>query len=126
MRRLVALALERLIAHVESLPRQPSADVAGAAELARSLRESLPEQGAPYEELLALLFDRAVPKSFNTAGPGYLAYIPGGGLFDSALADLIADSVNRFTGVWMPAPLLVQLETNVIRWLCGIVGYPEE
>src|SRR5258708_8392933 len=76
MRRLVALALERLIAHVESLPRQPSADVAGAAELARSLRESLPEEGAPYEELLALLFERAVPKSFNTAGPGYLAYIP--------------------------------------------------
>src|SRR5258708_4831902 len=96
MRRLVALALERLIAHVESLPRQPSADVAGAAELARSLRESLPEQGAPYEELLALLFERAVPKSFNTAGPGYLAYIPGGGLFHAGVADLIADVTNRF------------------------------
>src|SRR5258708_15389109 len=124
MRRLVALALERLIAHVESLPRQPSADVAGAAELARSLRESLPEQGAPYEELLALLFERAVPKSFNTAGPGYLAYIPGGGLFHAGVADLIADVTNRFVGVWMAAPGPVQIEANVGRWLCDMVGYP--
>ena len=117
MRRLVMLALERLVAHVESLPRQPSADVAGAAELARSLRESLPEEGAPYEDLLALLFESAVPKSFNTAGPGYLAYIPGGGLFHAGVADLIADVTNRFVGVWMAAPALVQIEANVGRWL---------
>src|SRR5213594_5008972 len=126
MRRLVELAVDRIVAHIESLPSQPSVDVEGGVELARSLSEPLPETPTPYAQLLDLLFDRAVPKSFNTAGPGYLAYIPGGGLFDSALADLIADSVNRFTGVWMPAPLLVQLETNVIRWMCGIVGYPEE
>ena len=124
MRRLVMLALERLVAHVESLPRQPSADVAGAAELARSLRESLPEEGAPYEDLLALLFERAVPKSFNTAGPGYLAYIPGGGLFHAGVADLIADVTNRFVGVWMAAPGLVQIEANVGRWLCEMAGYP--
>jgi aromatic-L-amino-acid/L-tryptophan decarboxylase len=124
MRRLVQLAMDRLMAHVESLPRQRSADVAGAAELARSLREPLPESGSEYEDLLALLFDRAVPKSFNTAGPGYLAYIPGGGLFHAAVADLIADVTNRFVGVWMAAPALVQIEANVGRWLCEMVGYP--
>jgi aromatic-L-amino-acid decarboxylase len=125
MRRLVQLALERLVAHVESLPRQPSADVAGAAEVARSLREPLPpEEGAPFEALLELLFDRAVPKSFNTAGPGYLAYIPGGGLFHAGLADLVADVTNRFVGVWQAAPALVQIEANVGRWFCEMVGYP--
>jgi aromatic-L-amino-acid decarboxylase len=125
MRRLVQLALERLVAHVESLPRQPSADVAGAAEVARSLREALPpEEGAPFEALLELLFDRAVPKSLNTAGPGYLAYIPGGGLFHAGLADLVADVTNRFVGVWQAAPALVQIEANVGRWFCEMVGYP--
>ena len=124
MRHLVQLAMDRIVAHVESLPRQPTADVSGAAELARSMRESLPEDGSAYEELLATLFDRAVPKSFNTAGPGYLAYIPGGGLFHAAVADLIADATNRFVGVWMAAPALVQIEANVGRWLCEMVGYP--
>jgi aromatic-L-amino-acid decarboxylase len=124
MRRLVHAALDRIVAHVESLPAQPAADVAGAAELARSLAEPLPESGATFDSLLDLLFDLAVPKSFNTAGPGYLAYIPGGGLFHTAVADLIADTVNRYVGVWQAAPALAQLEANVGRWLCEIVGYP--
>src|SRR6478736_6701789 len=58
MRRLVEGALERIVAHIESLPRQKAADVEGAVEIARSVRESLPETGRPYEELLDLLFDR--------------------------------------------------------------------
>jgi aromatic-L-amino-acid decarboxylase len=124
MRRLVQSALDRIVAHVESLPRQPSADVDGAAELARSLAGPMPEAGRPFEDLLDLLFDRAVPKSFNTAGPGYLAYIPGGGLFHTAVADLIADTVNRYVGVWQAAPALSQLEANVVRWFCDVAGYP--
>src|SRR5438552_2704986 len=124
MRRLVELAVDRIVAHIESLPSQPSVDVEGGVELARSLSEPLPETPTPYAQLLDLLFERAVPKSFNTAGPGYLAYIPGGGLVHTALADLIADAVNRYVGVWAAAPALVQLEANVGRWFCDVVGYP--
>lgn len=124
MKAMGALVLERVATHIASLPSQPSADIEEATELARRLIEPLPEDGRPLPALLDLIFDRAVPKSFNTAGPGYLAYVPGGGLFDAAIADLIADATNRFTGIWMPAPLLVQLETNVLRWFCEIVGFP--
>ena len=124
MRRLVDSAVERIVAHIESLPNQPAHHLDGADELARSLEEPMPEAGTPLEPLLDLLFERAIPTSFNTAGPGYLAYIPGGGLFHSAVADLIADGVNRYVGVWLAAPGLVQLEQNVISWFADIVGYP--
>jgi len=66
-----------------------------------------------------------VPKSFNAAGPGYLGFVPGGGLFASAVADLVGDAVNRYTGVFAAAPALVQLEANVLRWFAAVVGYPE-
>jgi aromatic-L-amino-acid decarboxylase len=124
MRRLVAAAMERIVEHVESLPGQPAADVEGAVEAARALVSAMPRSGRPFEEILELLFERAVPKSFNTAGPGYLAYIPGGGLFASVLADLIAGSVNRYLGVFAAAPALAQLEADAVSWLAGIVGYP--
>lgn len=126
MRRLVDAAMARIVPHVASLAQQPAAYGDGGAELAHALAAPLPELGAALEEALALVFDRALPKSFNTAGPGYLAYIPGGGLFASAVADLIADAVNRYVGVWIAAPGLAQLETNVVRWFCDIVGYPAE
>ncbi|HEX9729076.1 MAG TPA: pyridoxal-dependent decarboxylase [Gemmatimonadales bacterium] len=123
MQRLVAAAMERLVPHLESLPNQPAHDLEDAADVARALVEPLPETGTAPDALLDLLFERAVPKSFNTAGPGYLAYIPGGGLFPSAVAALIADAVNRYVGVWLAAPALVQIEMNVIRWFCDLVGY---
>src|SRR5206468_455285 len=93
-------------------------------ELARTLIEPLPQRGIEYEQLLDFLFDEAIPRSFNAAGPGYLAYIPGGGIFHAAVADLIADSVNRYVGVCAAAPLLAQLEANVVRWFCQIIGLP--
>ena len=125
LRRLIDAAAARVVAHVDSLSRQPSADVEGATALARSLIEPLPETGTPAEELLDLLFERVIPKSFNTAGPGYLAYIPGGGLPQSAVADLVSDATNRYVGVFAAAPGLAQLEANVVRWLCDIAGLPE-
>jgi len=123
--RLIDAAKERVLAHIKSLPRQPSADTEGGVALAQSLIEPLPEEGRPYEELLDLLFERVIPKSFNTAGPGYLAYIPGGGLPHSAVADLISDATNRYVGVFAAAPAVAQLEGNVVRWFCQIVGYPK-
>ena len=126
LRALIDAAARRIVAHVASLPEQPSADTEGGAELARSLAEPMPETGRPAEELLDLLFERVVPKSFNTAGPGYLAYIPGGGLPQSAVADLVADAVNRYVGVFAAAPGLAQIETNVVRWFADLAGYPPE
>jgi aromatic-L-amino-acid decarboxylase len=123
MRALVDEAMKRIVAHIESLPSQPASNVEGAAEFARTLIEPLPRGGTEYSQLLDFLFDEAIPRSFNAAGPGYLAFIPGGGIFHAAVADLIADAVNRYVGVCAAAPALVQLEANVVRWFCEIVGY---
>lgn len=127
MRALAGAALDRIVAHIESLPRQPMTVPEDALEVARSLVEvSPPEEGTPLPELLDLFFNRVVPQSINTASPGFVAYIPGGGLFQTAVADLIAESVNRYTTVYATAPALARLEANVVSWLCRIAGYPAE
>jgi aromatic-L-amino-acid decarboxylase len=122
-REMIALATREIVRHVASLPKQPMHATGGGRKLAKSLRESLPETGEPFEALAKLLFSKLIPRTFNTASPGYMAYIPGGGLLHAAVANLIADSVNRYVGVWIAAPGLAQLEANVVQWLCEIVGY---
>jgi aromatic-L-amino-acid decarboxylase len=125
MRRMGEQVLRRVVEFVASLPSQPiQGGLNHAAELCRSLREPVPEQGVSLEPLLEHLFRDLIPRSFNTASPGYLAYIPGGGLYPAALADFLADGVNRFTGIWLAAPALVQLEANALDWLCEWMQFP--
>ena len=123
-RALVEGALERLVPFLTSLPEQNATSTDDGVALARSLVESAPEEGAAFDELLDLVFERAVPNSFNTASPGYLAFIPGGGLPHTAVANLIADITNRYVTVFSAAPGMVQLETNVVRWFCELAGLP--
>ena len=126
MRALVDDVAARCIAHITTLPSQPSRGDVDAAALCRTLRESAPELAAPPAALFDQLFRDLIPRSFTASGPGYLAYIPGGGLFPAALADFIADTTNRYTGVWQAAPALVQLEANALDWLRDWMGFPGE
>ncbi len=125
MRAMGRKTLERAIDHIATLAAQPASGDVRAEDLCRRLREPAPEDGVAIDPLLDQLFDELVPRSFTAAGPGYLAYIPGGGLFPAALADLIADTVNRYTGVWQAAPALVQLEANVLDWLREWMQMPQ-
>jgi len=126
MRAMGVAVLERAVGHLASVGSQPSrGDMTDVEALCRSLREPAPEHGSELEPLLDLLFDELIPRSFTTPGPGYLAYIPGGGVYPAALADFISDTTNRYTGVWQAAPALVQLEANVLDWLRDWMCFPE-
>ena len=109
--------------HVSSLDTQPAHDLGGAELLRASFREAVPETGRPLDEILSRL-EAAIAKSYNTAGPGYLAYVPGGGLYASALADLIATATNRYVGVSGAAPVLAQIEETAVAWLGALMGLP--
>ena len=126
MRELAQLAVDRVVAHVESLPDQPASDHAGAEALARSLIEPMPQAAEPASQILDRLFDEVVPKGLNTASPGFLGYVPSGGLFHAAVADLIANGINRYVGGWHASPGLAQIESTVVRWFCDLVGFPEQ
>jgi aromatic-L-amino-acid decarboxylase len=117
--------VSRCLAHVATLDRQPICGDVDAAALCRSMRESSPEQGVALESLLEPLFTEWIPRSFNAPAPGYLAFIPGGGLFPAALADFITNTTNRYTGVWQAAPALVQLEANALDWLREWMEFPD-
>jgi aromatic-L-amino-acid decarboxylase len=72
-------------------------------------------------ELFNLKLQDAVP----TTSPGFMAYVPGGGIQSAALANFLGNLSNRFTGIEDQASGLVALETQVIQWLCREFGLPE-
>lgn len=124
MRRLGEEALARVIAHVAAIAEQPVRGDIAAEKLCAAMREAAPEHGTSIEAMLDPLFNDWIPRSFGTPSPGYLAYIPGGGLYPAAVADLISAATNRYTGVWLAAPALVQLEANVLEWFRDWMSFP--
>jgi len=126
MRAMADEVVGRCIDHIASLDRQPSCGDVDAAALCRSMREPAPEQGVALASLLDPLFRDWIPRSFTAPGPGYLAFIPGGGVFPAALADFITNTTNRYTGVWQAAPALVQLEANALDWLREWMDFPPQ
>jgi aromatic-L-amino-acid decarboxylase len=126
MRTMAEAVVARSIDHVARVASQPSCgDLTDADAFCRSLREPAPDLPVALDPLLDRLFADLVPRSFTTVGAGYLAYIPGGGLYPAALADFISNMTNRFTGVWMAAPALIQLEANALDWLRAWMDFPE-
>ncbi|WP_331767808.1 aminotransferase class V-fold PLP-dependent enzyme [Embleya sp. NBC_00896] len=93
---------------------------------AKELREDVvPTNGTSVEVLLGEIFGPAMANGTMHPHPGFMAHVPSGGLFQSAVADFVARSVNRFAGVWIAAPGFQQIERNVIRWFCSMLGYGE-
>ena len=132
MRTLGEEVLERIVTHLAEVPerhaggsiesgRIPPAEVEA---FCAALPVSPPEAPQPVGPILDQLFEEWIPSSYLTTGPGYLAYVPGGGLFASAIATFIAAATNRFTGVWAAAPILVELEGRAIGWLRDWMGFP--
>ena len=117
-------AVSYLIGFIQGLDDAPAEATEGALDLARRLRAAPPEHGGEFAPVFAEA-QEAISRTFEYAGPGYLAYIPGGGLYTAALADFIAQGVNRYVGLWQPSPAVVQIEENVTRWLCDLFDYPE-
>jgi len=125
MRALTEEALAYLVAFHDQRRDAPSADFDGVCAALASLRVPAPEGGRPLGELLGTI-ELAAAKGHDTTGDGWLAYVPGGGLFSSALAEFIARTTNRFIGVWEAAPVAVELEAAAIRWLCELFGLPAQ
>lgn len=123
MRAATGRALDLLVEWVARLEERPASrnelTPALLAEVSRPPPEA-PGELAPLLELTR----RAAEVSYESAGPGYLAYIPGGGIFTAALAEFVAAGLNRYTGKSTPAPAFAALEQSVLRWMCDLFGFP--
>jgi aromatic-L-amino-acid decarboxylase len=124
MVRLGAAVLQFVTDFVDGRATAPASDLDDAWPLATELAATAPPAtGRPLNELLHVV-DAAAGRAVDTAGPGYLAFIPGGGIFSAALADILACATNRYVTLADLAPAMVAIEASVVRWLCDLFGLP--
>ncbi|CAM3887230.1 aminotransferase class V-fold PLP-dependent enzyme [Nocardiopsis rhodophaea] len=108
------------------LQESSAADYESGRKASDAVREdTAPAHGTELEPLLAEVFDEAATSGMVHPHPGFMSHVPSGGLFQGAVGEFVSRLLNRFIGVWAATPGLTQIETNVIRWFCTMLGYGE-
>lgn len=81
-------------------------------------------EATDVKELLAIYDRELQQKGLNPASGGHLGYIPGGGLYTSALGDMLAAVSDQYAGMYFGGPGAVNMENALIDWTKEIFGYP--
>jgi aromatic-L-amino-acid decarboxylase len=78
------------------------------------------------DEAIKIIFENVDTQGLNPASGGHLGYIPGGGIYYSALGDYMAGITNRYAGIFFASPGAVRMENLLIRWMSDMIGYGDE
>ena len=110
---------ERFLSGVTGPSYQPDRGSAAALE-----RFGIPASPRDLAEVLEVLAEHVDTPGVAVTSPRYLGFIPGGGLFHSALGDFLAAVSNRYSGLTSISPGAAGLERTTIRWLADQLGLP--
>jgi aromatic-L-amino-acid decarboxylase len=120
---LLALAAGHARAFLEELEDGP-ANCSWDEVFASPLEPDIAEQPRDPGEVLAYLDRSVVRPGITTASPRFMGYIPGGGLFHSAVGDFLAAASNKYSGFASAAPGAARLENATVAWLAQVIGFP--
>ncbi|MBA3526137.1 MAG: pyridoxal-dependent decarboxylase [Pseudomonadota bacterium] len=124
-RELGGRALDHALAYLDQVETAPS-NRPWSEVFSQTLDPEFTDDGRDAGEVLdyvAACIDRP---GFATTSPRFMAYIPGGGLFHSALGDLLAAASNKYSGFASASPGAVRIENACTDWLASAIGYPAE
>jgi len=93
----------------------------GRSEL---LEQPFAEGTGNFPDLLETLDTAVVHEGIKPASGGHMGYIPGGGIYPSALGDYLADITNCYSGISFASPGGVKMERLLVRWMTELVGFP--
>ena len=119
--------VDRLAAFLESVPRRPVTRDESPSQVreALGLTGPLPDAGADpgvlLEQTARLLFDH----SLLNGHPRFFGYITAPPAPIGILGDFLASALNPNVGAWMLSPAATEVESQTVRWIASLIGYPD-
>src|SRR5438128_9165265 len=117
-------AVTKLISeHAARLDSAPVTSGATPEDLERLFDEPLPIKGMPAEEILARFARHVAPHAMLIPSPRYFGQFNPTPLAIGVWADALCSALNQNAGAWRNGPTSALIETQVLRWLCELIGY---
>jgi L-2,4-diaminobutyrate decarboxylase len=99
---------------------------ASPADLAARFDEPLPDEGMPLGDVLARVERDVLPDSNRLSHPRSMGHQVSAPLAAAVWTESITAALNQSGAVWEMSPVGTVIETQVIRWMCGLAGLPQD
>ena len=118
--------VDQVAAFLEALPRGPvtRAESPSAVRTALDLSSPLPEAGMDPAPLLERTAQSLFEHSLFNGHPKFFGYITASPAPIGILAELLAAAINPNVGAWVLSPAATEIESQTIRWIAALIGYP--
>lgn len=84
------------------------------------------QQPISFDAALHYFQEKVIEEALNPASGRHFGYIPGGGIYASAIGDYLGAATNKYVGLYSVAPNAVQIENNLIAWMADLMGFDKE
>jgi aromatic-L-amino-acid decarboxylase len=108
--------------HVE---RYPVLARVKPGDIAAALPDTAPEDGEPFESIMADFERVLVPGLTHWNHPGFLAYFDSSGSPPGVLAEFLCAALNQQAMLWRTSPAATELEAVTLGWLRKLLGLPD-
>jgi aromatic-L-amino-acid/L-tryptophan decarboxylase len=123
----IGRAVTKLISeHAAGLDSVPVTSRATPDDLKKLFAEGLPQAGISAEEILEQFARDVAPHAMQVPSPNYFGQFNPTPLAIGVWADALCSSLNQNAGAWRNGPTSAMIESQVIRWLCELIGYGPE
>ena len=117
-------AVTRIIADYASrLESLPVTSKASPADLEKLFNEPMPLAGMSAEQILDRFNSDIAPHAMQISSPRYYGQFNPAPLPIGVWADALCSALNQNAGAWRNGPSAALVETQVLRWLCQLIGY---
>ena len=93
------------------------------AELAARFAEPMPRTGRSVAEIVARLRDDVIAESNHLYHPRYVGHQVSASLPAAVWTESLIGALNQSVAVFEMSPVGTVLETQVVRWMCDLVGW---
>lgn len=124
MRLLGHWVVDRVIEHLEGLPRKPVVRTGTPAALEAALGGPPPECGGDAREALEVLTGVALEHMQHGDHPRYFARVPSPSSFAAVLADWLGTGFNAIAASWAGGSGPTTVELVALEWLRELTGLP--
>ncbi|MFO7768843.1 MAG: pyridoxal-dependent decarboxylase [bacterium] len=114
--------VERIARYFEAVRETPVLPDIAPGSIRKQVPERAPDQGKPFEAIMADFEEVLYPGLTHWNSPRYMAYFPSSASAPGALGEMLAAGFGQNNMLWRTSPAGTELEVRVMEWLRDLFG----